>query len=243
MRNRIWTGILAAVSILCGVAGACSSTGEKTNSSAPGGDTGDYTEGAVPGAGGSANGCVGFFQNATPCGTCVENHCCTALSECGKAQGCPECLMGNPATCAANQALLDKLVACTKSECDAECKAAAPPPPPNPVCDAAATAPSQGACLKLGQKAACNPVTNAGCDSTKGEACDLGQSGFQCFPGPNTAALCEECGKDKGYCAGGLFCVGKCAKYCCDDTDCGSGKCDKSIIRDPDLPIGVCVQR
>jgi hypothetical protein len=150
--------------------------------------------------------------------------------------------VGNPATCAQNETLTEKIVACTKSKCDAQCKAAAPPPPPpKPACDAAVTAPSKGSCVALGQKVTCNPVTNAGCDAAKGEACDVGPNGFQCYPGPNAVSLCGECGADKGFCAGGLYCLGKCAKYCCEDKDCGTGKCDTKFSSDPAVPLGVCI--
>lgn len=86
----------------------------------------------------------------------------------------------------------------------------------------------------------CNPVTNEPCDTQANEACDFnGNGGFECFPG-NSAGLCEPCG-DGMWCLGGLTCTNedqKCAKFCCDDADCGSGTCKK----DPVIPeIGICI--
>ncbi len=84
----------------------------------------------------------------------------------------------------------------------------------------------------------CNPVTNAPCDSGKGQACDAsfsmqsGFTGFKCYDPPNDAKLCGTCDGSKGpFCAGTLTCSvsanfgGKCMRYCCNDMDCGTGKC------------------
>lgn len=87
----------------------------------------------------------------------------------------------------------------------------------------------------------CNPVTNDGCDSAAGEACDATADGFVCFPAPNDVALCGECSNSAGpFCEAGSTCVGaegtQCVKYCCDDGDCGSGVCDTGGGL-----VGVCV--
>jgi hypothetical protein len=231
--------VLAMVAGVCVAAGACSS-GDKTNASD--GNAGDYSAGAAPTLGPKPGGsCANFFKTKNQCGACAEDKCCPVLTECNAAKGCQECLEGNPATCEQNKVILEKLANCAQSQCSDVCKPAGPPPAP--ACDAALVAPSGGTCVKQGPKAACNPVSNSGCDTAKGESCDIGQNGFQCYPGPNTVSLCSECGQDKGQCSGGLTCIGKCAKYCCSDGDCGTGKCDKSIMNDPDLPIGLCVAR
>lgn len=75
----------------------------------------------------------------------------------------------------------------------------------------------------------CNPVTNEGCAA--GDACDASQDNtFVCFPPPNDVDLCGTCDNSAGpFCKGGFGCTGMtgCAKYCCDDGDCGSGTCVK----------------
>ncbi len=92
----------------------------------------------------------------------------------------------------------------------------------------------------------CNPVTNAPCAT--GEACDASNMGtFECFPPPNDGKLCGACDNSKGpFCGGGLGCAQKkCAKYCCDDGDCGTGgKCTKSDANGPFWPgvnVGICL--
>jgi hypothetical protein len=87
-------------------------------------------------------------------------------------------------------------------------------------------------CGPAGKKFRCNPLTNAGCDRAKDEACDDDDhGGFGCYPGPNSAKEGGECDDDRG-CQGGLGCDmddgdedGICARYCCTDADCGSKKC------------------
>ncbi len=89
----------------------------------------------------------------------------------------------------------------------------------------------------------CNPVTNDGCDP--GSTCDFADtsSGFACYPPPNEAALCAACDNSAGpFCQGGMACLGgKCARFCCDDSDCGTGKCDKSLFEDDE--VGACVAK
>jgi hypothetical protein len=104
-------------------------------------------------------------------------------------------------------------------------------------CDAPASPPSKGACFPIGpDTGTCNPVTNEGCK--EGETCDGGPKGFECYPPPNDSKICESCNNQGGpFCGAGLACVsGKCAKYCCDDTDCGGGSCNK----EEGAPLGVC---
>ena len=104
----------------------------------------------------------------------------------------------------------------------------------------------------------CNPVTNAGCAA--GEECDgdVDNSndliGFICYPPPNTAKVCDTCDDMNGpYCGGGLTCVGVsattsvCARFCCSDADCGTGKCtmvdgSNATLFGPIAPsLGVCL--
>jgi hypothetical protein len=94
----------------------------------------------------------------------------------------------------------------------------------------------------------CNPVTNEGCDTAMGEACDLDMSGtfYRCFPPPNDAKLCAACPNGTSFCAPTLHCLtdvnsmnAQCYRYCCDDGDCGGGGCDKSFLP-KNLGVGVC---
>src|SRR5262249_27231286 len=126
------------------------------------------------------------------------------------------------------------LVACAMMNCNMECFPPPPPPPPPPSCDAPAMSPSGGSCIKIGGSVKCNPVTNQGCQP--GEACDFGMAAFVCHPPPNDAMLCEKCSNSNPgpFCGGGMHCLedlglAKCAHFCCDDCDCGSGTCDLTL--------------
>jgi hypothetical protein len=110
-----------------------------------------------------------------------------------------------------------------------------------PWCIAPAIAPSNGVCVTLGADTECNPVTNAGCATMAGAACDISGNGFSCKPPPNIMNVCGVCGgPDSGSCRGGQTCIGKCARYCCDEGDCNGGIC----FKDPFAAfanVGVCV--
>jgi hypothetical protein len=76
----------------------------------------------------------------------------------------------------------------------------------------------------------CNPVTN-NCPS--GQVCSWSGDGtFACYPVSSAQSKCGECGWELGRegidCQGGYDCVppwyGQCARYCCDDADCGSNQ-------------------
>jgi hypothetical protein len=94
----------------------------------------------------------------------------------------------------------------------------------------------------------CNPVTNAGCDTAAGEACDLDTGNiYNCFPAPNTGTLCTTCSYNSGpFCEGTTHCIdtnssgdnGQCARFCCNDGDCGGGTCDMTTLPGG---AGVCV--
>ncbi len=100
--------------------------------------------------------------------------------------------------------------------CGADCSA---------QCDASLVTPSDGSCVLVGGPIQCNPVSNAGCNTPAGEACDYGPGGFSCYPGPNEAELCWACSASGPHCGPGFTCTedGVCAKFCCNDGDCGSG--------------------
>ncbi|EYF00978.1 hypothetical protein [Chondromyces apiculatus] len=175
------------------------------------------------------------------CAACREGACCDEVANCAANEACwVDCFTQHDTDlCHANQdghALYHALMSCFSSaDCETECAV----DPVDAACDAPADSPSMGACVP--QNAACNPVTNAGC-TEEGSACDIAPSGaFQCFPAPNTQAICEPCSQSVGYCAPGGTCVpgSTCARFCCDDGDCGTGTCDKTLLNSTD--VGVCV--
>ncbi len=91
----------------------------------------------------------------------------------------------------------------------------------------------------------CNPLTNDGCG--EGQACDAnyGTFRFQCFDGPNEVDLCDACGQADGFCAPGSTCLaGDCARFCCDDGDCGpDGVCDHDPLVDFGAgEVGLCLR-
>jgi hypothetical protein len=105
----------------------------------------------------------------------------------------------------------------------------------------------------------CNPVTNEPC--IEGNACDTAFHkdtkeflGFICYGGRNNSELCEACDLGEGareFCAGGLACVGpqdatvgKCARYCCTDADCGEGsECADLTFAGAPPGLGLCAVR
>lgn len=172
--------------------------------------------------------CTGLGEGfGDPCGPCLETNCCAELVVDGGTGMDPD------------------LVACAQASCDAECFP--PPTAPFPIeCTVPTPSPSVGACVTLDAKNTCNPVTNEGCTAA-GAACDGNGDGFECFPDMNTHAICDMCGSassDGNYCQPGMTCVAQCAKYCCDDGDCGTGKCTKTIDSMPIFPtatgLGIC---
>jgi hypothetical protein len=184
------------------------------------------------------------FNLIPECETCLGESCCTEVSECAAADNCSVCITGQE-DCSddAGDAAMG-LVKCAQSECQAECFD--PPPPPIKVdCQAPAASASMGACVMVGGNYACNPVTNAPCNTAGGQACDLNQSGgLQCWDPPNTEGLCKDCSQK--FCAFGFTCVedaggmAKCAKYCCTDADCSAmGHCDLGAFN---APFGICVE-
>lgn len=96
-----------------------------------------------------------------------------------------------------------------------------------------------------GSAPTCDPFKGTPCKP--GHSCDIDLDGLpHCFPPPSGAMLCGTCGVDPGdggtadYCGVGLTCLdsNKCAAFCCDDADCGTGTCDKTFLGNPS--IGVC---
>lgn len=174
--------------------------------------------------------CSGTFFSAT-CDGCLRAACCQALGECADDDACmyscafgvlpspPECSMAPTAT------RFQNLTECMKTTCMEAC---APPDQ-------------------------CNPVTNAGC-APDGSQCDLVNPGmFVCFPPFGTpGALCAACDNLKGpFCGPGLRChptSHTCARFCCTDADCGTGRCELNQTLalgatpwSPEDKVGLCV--
>lgn len=188
---------------------------------------------------GSGLSCDANFKAA--CNECITASCCAEFAECQGTDGCEDCVSGEPTCTEDNIDIAQLTFDCVQSSCATEC--IEPPAQADPICKVPTGSPSKGACAPLGGDVKCNPVTNAPCKTAAGEACDLNdQDVFTCFPAPNTEALCAACDNQTTFCQAGLTCVGdgKCARYCCDDSDCGAGKCDKGALELPS-DLGVCV--
>jgi hypothetical protein len=202
--------------------------------------------GGMGGAGGGGSAaCMGVFTGIVgqACDDCLVASCCQQVATCDTSGNCVECSTDDSVTCnAAGQPASDAVLMCAHTSCQVECF---DPLPPTPACDAPLMSPSMGACVQVGSPGfACNPVTNAGCAA--GAACDVSQNGFICYAPPNTETLCDPCGAIDGYCQGGMTCVGDgsadtCAKYCCNNGDCGTGTCDLTYFG-AGAPLGICVQ-
>lgn len=93
--------------------------------------------------------------------------------------------------------------------------------------DAGAMLDASASCLALTN--VCNPVTNEGCDESKGEACRMDSAGTSsCHVGANdqpAGALCDDTSR---FCEVGYHCGEsiRCEQYCCTSADCtGGGTC------------------
>ncbi|MBM4358635.1 MAG: hypothetical protein FJ096_11065 [Deltaproteobacteria bacterium] len=94
----------------------------------------------------------------------------------------------------------------------------------------------------------CNPVTSEGCTPEK--TCDATTDDtFECLAtGEMASGVCGLCDNAKGpYCGPGSACLvsGKCARFCCDDGDCGTGKCiqvdDDGVPLYAGVDVGLCI--
>jgi hypothetical protein len=102
----------------------------------------------------------------------------------------------------------------------------------------------------------CNPVSGEGCTAVLNARCDwirnanpkLQDNGFQCFLGVDeqVCSACDYTNASAGKCEKNSTCVdaagqfadqGNCAKYCCNDADCGTGSCVKGQFTGD---VGVC---
>ncbi|UQA56827.1 hypothetical protein [Polyangium aurulentum] len=173
--------------------------------------------------------CQGLFFSPG-CDSCLQGTCCGALGACNASNACMNgCVFGespSPPACSMGETkeLLDALGTCMTGACKAEC---------------------------LFDR--CNPITSNGCPMAEA-ACDLVYPGmFVCLGfGASPAPLCGPCDNLEGpYCGPGLRChhkSGTCARYCCSDADCGTGRCELDPMLAFGSPIlvagdnvGVCV--
>lgn len=105
-----------------------------------------------------------------------------------------------------------------------------------PTCTGLSSA-SAGSCYPASP---CNPMTNAGCTNA-GAACDIGETGFQCYDPPNDVAVCGACG-DGAFCQPGNVCIdSQCLHYCCTDADCGTGKCYDVPLQNVTVTVKACL--
>jgi hypothetical protein len=212
-------------------------TGGGGNSSSS--STSSSTGSSMGTGGASACANAGF---GTECDTCLQGNCCDETAECIKTDGCLDCVSGKTCPDTAKDAAA-VLFQCVQASCNTECiggggTGGGTGAPGTAYCGVDKGTPSGGKCIAppAGGKfdtSNCNPITNEGCDTASGAACDANQKGgFSCFAPPNDVAICGTCDASAGpFCKGTSTCYdGKCAKYCCDDTDCGpSGKCDLTV--------------
>lgn len=196
-----------------------------------------------PCIGASTTECTGLLDGiaAPECATCLEANCCGNVSACHDEAVCWDGCFQNhdDAACHGDpdaHAVFHAFGQCIASQCEAECY----PPEAEGACTVPATAPSEGACVMLGENDQCNPVTNTGC-ADEGASCDYGEAGFTCYPAPNERDICASCGESVGWCDPGHVCVtGTCMRFCCTDADCGAGnRCDPATIQSD--TVGVCV--
>jgi hypothetical protein len=175
--------------------------------------------------------CSGQYFSAT-CDGCLRESCCQTLSDCDEDGACINyCAFGvlpSPPECNSppTSTLFQSLTECLKTTCAGPCE------PPD----------------------RCNPVTNAGC-APDGSQCDLVYPGmFVCFApfGATPGALCAPCDNLTGpFCGPGLRCHAgskTCARFCCNDADCGTGRCELNQMLafgattwHPEDMVGVCV--
>lgn len=225
--NKLSYLLVAAAAAVALLPAACGDDSGSGGSGGTGGGTtttttGPTTVGPSTSTGNPSCADAGFGPE---CDACLEANCCAEVID-GEGE--------------VTQELFD----CASASCNAQCIGPEPVPLPAPQCELPTTLPAAGACVSGG---ACNPVTQVGCNAAAGEACDFGQNGFSCYASGNVKELCDSCGaNDNDYCLPGNTCAppggastNVCFRFCCDDSDCGSGTCATGIFEAyPDL--GVC---
>jgi hypothetical protein len=107
-------------------------------------------------------------------------------------------------------------------------------------------------CGKILGFSECDPVSGFPCDVDAGETCDFLNmlGGYSCFPAPNDAVFCGGCDAELDqFCGAGTTCnfdYLRCENYCCDDSDCESGTCQRNPFGleedDEAALVGVCAE-
>lgn len=216
-------------------AGGTSSTSSATSASSSATTSTSDTTGST--SSGNPAMCAGLGVDNFPgdCGACLEDKCCAELE-----------------AWAGEGDLTLELNNCRAITCGVDCVPAAPALVPDAECAAPPGPQATGACVTLGGFIECNPVTNELCDTAAGEACVNTTSGFVCFALSFDANICDPCNAGNGpYCKAGSTCVSNlatCAKFCCDDSDCGPGRCfkeaaDGALVFGFAPNVGVCVSQ
>lgn len=245
-----------------GSAGAAAGAGGGSAGKAGSGTGGTGAAGKAGAAGAGGSGPLDCSMDPTTfgfgpdCDTCLLAQCCAEITACEADGTCGGCLSGTGACDSSTDPLLAALDMCAASKSAANATCAKSCGAVSAECkNIPAAPPTKGMCATDKMMFACNPVSNEGCNTAAGEACDVSMNGFHCYTkaeGPNDKLLCEACDNNTTFCAGGLRCVNtgdianpaqECAKYCCDDTDCGGGKCDHTYLGFPTGfdAVGVCV--
>jgi hypothetical protein len=175
--------------------------------------------------------CTSIFDPSGTCSACAVAACCQEASDCKSNDSCLDvCVSGYwppPEVCATPvvKQLSDGLAACLKTNC-------------SPMCDVTDR---------------CDPVLGTGCGLSA--SCEPFLPGvFDCLPplpGDTVVGLCQMCDLfDDPVCGPGMHCfagTSTCARYCCDDADCGTGKCvvDQTVAFGAPLlhqtKVGICL--
>jgi hypothetical protein len=247
---KSWLVNTSALAVAVAVAGACvdaepadhpaSASGTTTSSSSNGGSAG--AGGAEGGTGGIPACDAPFPGNGPACNDCLVENCCAEATACKADHACNACV--TTAVCGAiDPRLYTAFQDCAFAHCGQPSLLCAP----NPACDAMAPVPSGGSCFTMTKDDTCNPFTNEGC--MEDDVClSNANSGFACnglVPLPATQDVCEPCDLQRGvYCGPSLYCTRsrKCARYCCNDGDCGAGICRFDQISSAHPSLGLCYE-
>jgi len=181
--------------------------------------------------------CGGLFEGA--CDVCMQSSCCSEVGSCFGTPGCIECLLGE-GQCfdEAGGQTADFVDFCGRTNCPKECFSGKTDP--TPACGPPATE-GDLSCSTIApdQMVFCDAITGEGC--TPEEVCDIAPTGTACQFRPFWSGSCGLCGAT-GWCAPGTTCVsGICTPFCCEDSQCLVGYCDKVLLTGELGPIGVCL--
>ena len=192
------------------------------------------------GAGGIAPSCADpiFPGNGAICDQCIRDHCCAPAVACLGEAACAECVRAHdPDVCGAVGQEFYDFNQCWATYCAGEACF------PGVDCNAPVTAPSGGSCFTFGVNDQCNPITADGCNP--GDSCLASSAGFYCAGYPVSHGLCEACDNPTGIVCGPMYSCffnTSCARYCCNDGDCGGGTCLFDISQNPHTEVGLCVE-